>query len=503
MSMLQSHQIETTVGTLLQDIVDAEALSKPLAAQSVSDLTLDSRQAGEGALFAAMPGHTRDGRQFVQQAVSAGVSAILFEDDNAPADCRVLERDGRALAVPGLSSQLSMIASRFFSHPSRKMKVIGVTGTNGKTTCATMLQQALSALNVPCAVMGTLGASFEEQEFASGLTTADAITVQRQLHGFLTGGAEAVCMEVSSHGLDQGRVSAVDFNVAILTNLTQDHLDYHLTMQAYGEAKKKLFDFESLDAMVVNRDDLLGQEILAEDHSCTVISYGMSDADVVPLEASFSEQGIEFNLEWCGKTVRLIAPVLGRINLPNLLAISATLLALGFELERIQRVFSKLSPPPGRMERFSGKFDTPAVVVDYSHTPDSLARAINDLSEVVKGRLWVVFGCGGDRDRGKRAQMGRVAERGADRVILTNDNPRNEDPAVITADILDGMEEPASNVSVILDRRNAITHAIQNASHDDVVLVAGKGHEPDQVIGDKIIPFSDRQVVLELLEGTK
>jgi len=445
----------------------------------------------KGSLFAAIPGEQTDGRHFAEQAIERGAEGVVFEKLDAPIACKNLERQDKAIAVSGLSKHMSLIAGRLFSEPSKGLSVIGVTGTNGKTTCVTLLQQSLSRLGLECATLGTLGAR---------LTTADPITVQRSLREFKERGADTVCMEVSSHGLEQDRVGAVDFNIAVFTNLSQDHLDYHGTMQAYGKAKKKLFEMPSLDIMIVNTDDALGQEILSTGRSCKVVSYGYVNADVMPENLVVDEEGISFDVVWNGEREKLSSPLLCEINVPNLLSVAATLLAMNYCLSDLKRVFPMLTPPPGRMERFSGKDDCPTVVVDYSHTPDSLQRALQGLKAFSKDNLWVVFGCGGDRDRGKRQLMGQAAEQYADYIVVTNDNPRSEDPAKIVREISKGFSSKHKNISTILDRRHAIAYAIENAQASEIVLVAGKGHELTQTVGDELLAFSDREVVRELLE---
>jgi len=500
MTLQMTQPVTQSIGALLHGIVDSNRIPAVLAEKQISDITLDSRLSTAGSLFAAIPGHETDGRKFVRQALERGAEGILFESGNAPDTCNALGEQEKAIAVNALSKQISLIAARLFSHPSQYLKVIGITGTNGKTTCAMLLQQALESLGMPCAMMGTLGAAFKDQVENIGLTTADPVAVQRSLYAFKQGGANAVCMEVSSHGLDQDRVAAVEFNIAVFTNLSQDHLDYHATMTAYGQAKKKLFGFPGLDAIVVNADDALGQEILSSDYSCQAISYGMSNADIVPKNCEFSSRGISFDLALDGKEVRLHAPLFGDINLPNLLATAATLVAVGYSLSEIASTFPGLASPPGRMERFYGGVSAPAVVVDYSHTPDSLQRALDGLSVFTDGKVWVVFGCGGDRDKEKRPLMGRIAEHRADVVIVTNDNPRSEDPAQIVQDIAAGFSGSHNAIHTILDRGDAIAYAIDNAGANDLVLIAGKGHETTQVIGQQVLHFSDREAVTAVLE---
>ncbi|MEJ2176856.1 MAG: UDP-N-acetylmuramoyl-L-alanyl-D-glutamate--2,6-diaminopimelate ligase [Gammaproteobacteria bacterium] len=460
------------LSSLLYGVVGEEDLNGIDVRGSVAGLTLDSRKLNKDDLFLAIPGTHADGRHFVSKAMDAGAKAVLFENKNAPQECRALERQRKAIGVADLRQQISLIAARFFDFPTREMTVVGITGTNGKTTCAYLLAQALNRLGESAAIMGTI---------------------------------QSVCMEVSSHGLEQGRVNAVDFKVAVLTNLSQDHLDYHQTMSSYAAAKQRLFNFRSLDAIVINRDDQFGREILDQHHECKTISYGLEIADVTATDCRITDSGLAFTLIYQDQELQIKSTLLGEINLPNILATVSTLLALDYTPEQIAVVIPDLLPPPGRMEMFRGKQSHPRVVVDYSHTPDSLERALQSLRKSVRGRLWVVFGCGGDRDKGKRGMMGKVAVRLADHVVITNDNPRFEDPHVIAAQVVEGIDEnvPASRYEIILERRDAIQHAIQNTAKDDLVLVAGKGHETTQTIGAQKSPFSDRELVREILGGSQ
>lgn len=488
------------LSSLLCDVVGEEDLNRIDVRGSVAGLTLDSRKLNKDDLFLALPGMHTDGRHFVGNAMDAGAKAVLFENKNAPQECRALERQRKAIGIADLRQQISLIAARFFDFPTREMTVVGITGTNGKTTCAYLLAQALNRLGESAAIMGTIGVGETDALTETELTTADAIETQRTLRRLHEQGMQSVCMEVSSHGLEQGRVNAVDFKLAVLTNLSQDHLDYHQTMSSYASTKQKLFSFRSLDAIVINRDDQLGREILDQHHECKTISYGLEIADVAATDCSITDSGMTFTLLYQNQKLQIKSPLLGEINLPNILATVSTLLALDYAPEQIAAVIPDLLPPPGRMEMFRGKQSHPRVVVDYSHTPDSLERALQSLRQSTRGRLWVVFGCGGDRDKGKRSMMGEVAVRLADHVVITNDNPRFEDPHVIAAQVVEGIDEnvPGSRYEIILERRDAIQHAIQNTAKDDLVLVAGKGHETTQTVGAQKFKFSDRELVREI-----
>ncbi|MEA3291691.1 MAG: UDP-N-acetylmuramoyl-L-alanyl-D-glutamate--2,6-diaminopimelate ligase [Pseudomonadota bacterium] len=464
----------------------------------IDGLTLDSRRAGPGKLFLALPGSSADGRDFISRAILKGAAAVLYQSGDgfqAPAASAPL------YAVPGLRREVSRLAARFFGRPSEALLVIGVTGTNGKTTCAHLIAQALERLDTRCGVLGTLGCGFPDDLQDAGLTTPDAIELQRQLTELVGEDAEAICMEVSSHGLDQERADAVVFDIAVFTNLSRDHLDYHGDLQSYGKAKARLFDFPSLQHAVINSDDPFGARLaqkLSGRSDVRLWTYGLESGEIRPDETVIDEEGIRLTLPLAGGGIEFRAPLVGRINAPNLLAVIATLLACGHGAQAVAGVLPALKPPPGRMELFQGMPAQPAVVVDYAHTPDALERALTSLREHTAGRLWVVFGCGGDRDRGKRPQMGAIAERLADKVILTDDNPRGEEPAAIVADIARGMERKAE---IVHDRRQAIADAIRRAATTDMVLVAGKGHEATQTASGRSVTFSDREVVKNLLGG--
>ncbi len=501
MARQQSGNAVTSLDLLLSGLVGRDQFPWLESINNIQGLTLDSREIQHDYLFVALPGQTSDGRLFSRTAIDQGAAAVLYENRDAPAQCRLLSDQQKAVGIDNLQNKVSEIAGRFLAHPSASMKTIGITGTNGKTTCAYLLAQALEKLGERCGLMGTTGSGFLDQLIPSNLTTGDAAAAQRNLAWLRDRGASAVCMEVSSHGLDQSRVASVEFDIAIFTNLSQDHLDYHADMGDYAATKKKLFDFDCLEAIVVNRDDPVGREILQVSRPCRVISYGMSRADIFPTEAEVGSSGINFKLDWAGQTAEIRSPLLGELNLSNLLATAATLLVMDYSIKQVAAVMPDLKPPPGRMELFDGTDSQPRVVVDYSHTPDSLERALKSLRALCEGSLWVVFGCGGDRDRGKRPLMGSAAATLADQVIITNDNPRSEDPNSIVDDILDGFDKAALGVrlKVILDRRDAIGHAVVAASSNDLILIAGKGHEQIQTIGEVKTPFSDREVVRSIL----
>ena len=520
-----------SLGALLAGLATVESRDE----RDIHGLSLDSRRVGANDLFIAVPGEERDGRDYIPQAVQNGAVALACEKspreksstaspaqtaEQAPKQAPKQSPEQHDYGVPGfdikgLKEHIGTIADRFYAHPSAQLRLIGITGTNGKTTCAYLLAQALDLLGQRCALMSTVGTGFINALQPSALTTADAVATHRRLAALLADGADAVCVEASSHGLAQGRVNGVAFDVALFTNLSRDHLDYHRSMERYGRAKGKLFRFDGLHSAVVNVDDPFGRQLLTEHRAAHCLGYGLGakdgandGADLRPLNLRLDENGIAFEVEYRGPTSRARAPVhsplIGELNVPNLLAVIATLVACGYDLGEIAAAVSRCRPPPGRMELLSPEAPSPsrpAVVVDYAHTPDALERALVSLSELCRGKLWVVFGCGGDRDRGKRPLMGAVAERLADRVIVTDDNPRTENPATIVAQIVKGMEAGATaKVTVRHDRRRAIETAIAGAAAGDIVLVAGKGHETTQTIGGRVRELNDRDIVAAVPE---
>jgi UDP-N-acetylmuramyl-tripeptide synthetase len=466
--------------------------------QLFTSVTADSRQVVPGALFLAYPGVHSDGRRYIGQAVAAGASAVLWESQGFAWDAAIKVAN---LGVSQLKNQVAEIAAEFYQYPSRKLDVIGVTGTNGKTSVSQWIAQAMQALGEKTAVIGTIGSGFADVS-GNGLvetnnTTPDAILLQKMLADYASQGAVAVAMEVSSHGLDQGRVNAIEFDFAVFTNLTRDHLDYHETMDAYASAKRKLFDWPSLRTAVVNVDDDFGKE-MAESlrvSSKSIVTYGLVQGDVRADKLTLSANGISMKVITPQGVAVLSAPVLGRFNAYNLLAVLATLLARQVPLGDAISAIAQIKPVDGRMQQFGGK-DKPLVVVDYAHTPDALENVLVSLREQTQGKLICVFGCGGDRDAGKRPLMGSIAEKYAHHVVVTSDNPRNENPALIIEQIVNGMTVLPS---IAPDRAVAIQQAIKFANKDDVVLLAGKGHEEYQEIGGLRTPFSDIAVAQSAL----
>ncbi|MDP3513541.1 MAG: UDP-N-acetylmuramoyl-L-alanyl-D-glutamate--2,6-diaminopimelate ligase [Sulfuritalea sp.] len=465
-------------------------------------LTADSRRVQPGDVFVAFPGAQTDGRAFIAQAVAKGAAAVIAEA-GATVLARVAAGDTALVEVEGLAALSGKIAHLVYGRPSEQLWLAGVTGTNGKTSVSQWIAQAMNLLQHRCAVVGTLGNGFLEALDESPNTTPDAITLHAALAAFVARGADACAMEVSSIGLDQGRVNGAAFDVAVFTNLTRDHLEYHGSMAAYAVAKGKLFLMPGLTAAVLNLDDPVGFELAAmlksrPESAVRTFGYTLTNDDGKAADGtavdeilraenlSMGAAGIGFEL----RGVKFGAPVVGRFNVSNLLAVIGALLARGERLEDIAAALRGLQPPPGRMQALGGS-DEPLIVVDYAHTPDALDKALGVLRETAAargGRLVCVFGCGGERDPGKRPQMGAIAEALADRVVLTSDNPRREDPQVILDDILGGMK---TQPEIQPDRGRAIAAVVAAADPRDVILLAGKGHEPYQEIAGLRHVFSD------------
>lgn len=471
--------------------------------REVGGLAIDSRRVRRGDLFLACPGGRDSGARYIAQAAAAGAVAVACDAEDVAADAG--EVTVPVIRVERLADRVGLIAARFHHQPSRGLTVVGITGTNGKTSCSHYLAQAFTADGASCGVIGTLGYGVPGELRPASHTTPDAVTLQEELASLRAAGVTRVAMEVSSHALAQGRTQGVVFAGAVFTNLTRDHLDYHGSVEAYGEAKRRLFESPGLRFAVINRDDAFGRELMADLRpDITSVSYGI---DVGPAagekhvsgdiqETSLAGIRLSFDSSWGGGELAL--PLLGRFNARNALAVIAVLLLSGVSVEDALRRAASLRAVPGRMERFGGDERRPLVIVDYAHTPDALEHVLITLREHTSGQLLCVFGCGGDRDRGKRPLMGAIAARLSDRVIVTDDNPRSEDAAAIQADILAGVPAGIA-IDAISDREQAIRAAVAASAPGDVVLVAGKGHEAFQEIGGRRLPFSDRAVVSSAL----
>lgn len=464
----------------------SEASRDPL----IRELTLDSRNVRPGDLFLAVPGNKVDGRAHIADALKRGAAAVAYEVEGATV---LPMTDVPLIPVKGLIAQLSDIAGRFYGEPSRLVNLVGVTGTNGKTSITQLVAQALDALGEHCGLIGTLGTGFHGALQSGRLTTPDPIAVQSTLYDLKKAGAHAVAMEVSSHALDQGRVAALDFDIAVLSNLSRDHLDYHGSMQAYAAAKARLFAWPGLKCRVLNLDDAFGRELAEQAHDSRLITYSLSDASATLCcrDAHFDDHGVRATLVTAHGEYSLRSPLLGRFNLSNVLAAVGVLMGMAYPLDDILKAMRNVEGPAGRMQRLGGS-DKPLVVVDYAHTPDALDQVLQALRPHAKGQLLCLFGCGGDRDSGKRPLMAQVAERLADRVLVTDDNPRSEDPQRIFDDIRAGFSS-AANATFVAGRGAAIAQLIASASLDDVVVLAGKGHEDYQEIDGERQPFSDLQ----------
>jgi UDP-N-acetylmuramoyl-L-alanyl-D-glutamate--2,6-diaminopimelate ligase len=454
----------------------------------IRELTLDSRNVRPGDLFLAVPGAKLDGRAHIADALKRGAAAVAYEVDGAT----VLPlTDVPLIPVKGLVAQLSDIAGRFYGEPSRLLELVGVTGTNGKTSVTQLVAQALDKLGQRCGLIGTLGTGFYGELQSGRLTTPDPIAVQSTLYDLKKAGARAVAMEVSSHALDQGRVAALAFDIAVLTNLSRDHLDYHGSMQAYAQAKARLFAWNTLRCRVLNLDDEFGRSLAEQSHDSRLITYSLADAEATLYcrEATFDDSGVRATLVTAQGERNLRSSLLGRFNLSNTLAAVGVLMGMDYPLDDILKVLPGLEGPVGRMQRLGGGAK-PLVVVDYAHTPDALEKVLEALRPHAKGQLLCLFGCGGDRDSGKRPLMAQVAERLADRVLVTDDNPRGEDPRHIFDDIRPGFSA-AGDVQFVEGRGAAIAQLVASAALDDVIVLAGKGHEDYQEINGERHAFSD------------
>jgi len=491
-----------SLGELLAGFAEVPA---PWATLPVTGLASGSRNVQPGNLFFAVRGGQRHGLEFLATVKAAGAAAVVWEP---PWEGPLPMDDALPLLVaPELRQKLGLIASRFYGEPSRCLQIIGITGTDGKTSCAHFLAQALSdAASGPCGILGTLGVGVHGQTEPSLHTTPDPLAVQHWLADLVAKGRRYAVMEASSHALDQGRVNGIAFAAAVLTQLSRDHLDYHGTLEAYAAAKRRLFVDHQPDWAVLNLDDAFGQELVTQAQVRRgIIAYGLGE-QAPSLERfvrgehlELTANGLRLHIQSSWGQGELRAGLLGRFNASNLLATLATLLALDLPFEEALARLAQTATVPGRMERIGGEPGQPLAVIDYAHTPHALEQVLSALREHGGNRrLWCVFGCGGDRDPGKRPLMGAAAEQLADRVIVTDDNPRTEDPDRIVSAILAGMQHPRAAM-VIRDRRAAIVHALAEAEAGDIVLIAGKGHEDYQIVGTERFPFSDREAAYQFL----
>lgn len=484
----------------------------------VRGITNVSQELAPDWVFMAIPGRRVNGFEMVLSLLNEPLAAVLYDAEDA-FSCESAERLGDKTRVPliairRLQQRQGELASAFYRHPSRRCQLVAITGTDGKTSVTHLLAQAIEQHGLQGGVVGTLGYGLARGAESAALTTPDPVHLQSTLASMVDAGATHVFMEASSHALDQGRLNGCTLAAAGLTNVGRDHLDYHETEACYQAAKKRLFDWPGLPFRVLNLDDESGQRWFAEYQGQGCIGYslhaGQKRAAIRLIFSHVSVDGLEIVVQvherhdasGPAQQIAVRAPLLGQFNISNLLHVVAVLRALGLEAKQIQAAMDDLKPIPGRMELYPARLGKPRIVVDFAHTDQALLRVLESLRPLTRGRIWCVFGCGGDRDRGKRPLMGAIAERLADEVVLTDDNPRFEEPQQIIDEILAGMEQP-QQVQVIHDRRHAIEFSYAQAAPEDLVLVAGKGHETFQLVKDRRLPFSDRHVVEQLLGGAR
>lgn len=487
MAKMRSESLHSLLGS-----VPAERTAPDMP---VSNLCLDSRKARSGSLYFALPGSRTDGREHVRQAIDAGATAVLYEAvgakesfDDAPVPC---------IPVANLRRYVGKVADIFYREPSKHVHIVGITGTNGKTTTAWICASALNALGLKSEMIGTLGIGDPHRLRSSPVTTPDPVALHAAIRDSVARESRNLCLEVSSHALEQDRTAGIRFDTVVFTNLTPDHLDYHGAMQEYQSAKEKLFTSYPSQTAVVNADDEFGRRLAESAIAEQVITYGQSRCDVRIEKIESGIDGIEVDLSLFAAPLHISSRLVGSVNAINLAASAAIMHALRIAPGDIESALSSVMPPPGRMEKLS---DSPATFIDFAHTPDALEHALKSVNSISSGKVWVVFGCGGSRDAAKRPVMGKVAESNADVVILTDDNPRDEDPQAIVEQIAGGMSAAAI---VNHDRESAICHAVLNAGENDAVLVAGKGHETTQTYGQVAVPFEDRTAVMQALGERK
>jgi len=459
----------------------------------INDLHLDSRQVGSGDVFIALAGAQSHGMCYANQAAAQGAVAVIYDPEQALPDLIDNPWQLPVLAVPGVATRLGELASQFYGAPSEDMTVVGVTGTNGKTSTAHFIAQSWQRHAGHAGMIGTIGAGPIQSLVESERTTPDALSLQRCFAGLSSQQIELVAMEVSSHALSQGRCDTVQFDIGVFTNLSRDHLDYHGDMASYAAAKRQLFSDFGLRFAVINGDDPTGRQWIKDFSSdLQVLSYGFDgdDLDVRGKVLRTDSEGLHFELRTPWGEATIASPLLGPFNIMNLMAAAAVMGIQGVPFPRLTSQLELMQPVPGRMVRLGGETGHPLVVVDYAHTPDALQQVLQSLRSHCAGRLICVFGCGGDRDQGKRPQMGAIAEQLADRVIVTNDNPRGEDAGAIIDQVITGMSD-SGRCHVEPDRAQAIRWAIAGAGAEDLVLIAGKGHENYQEQGNGIVPFND------------
>ncbi len=495
-------------GKSLSQLLAGIQVNSEIPAVRILSITSNSRQVEDKSLFVALEGMQTHGIDFAIDAAKSGAAVILYDamDDYCLQRIPLLQKQvkTRWLGVEHLNRLNGEIVSRFYDEPSQQMTIVGVTGTDGKTSVTHLLTQALSRLGHTVGSIGTLGYGIDNQVVQTTHTTPDAVTLQSYLYEFQQKACKYVVMEVSSHALAQYRVSGCKIDIAVLTNLGRDHLDYHKNAEQYATAKARLFNDFELSGRVLNLNDNFGCQLASSFTNEQMIRYSSNqndspDVEVKLAECLITDQGQDIRATTTLGDILAHTHLMGEFNIDNTLACIASLISLGFSRAEINQAVAELKPIPGRMEKFSGKSAYPTVVIDFAHTEQALQACLQTSRRHTRGKLWCVFGCGGDRDPGKRAGMGCTAEQLADRLIVTDDNPRTEPAEQIARDILLGMDNP-EQVSVVHSRQAAIEFALNEANAEDLVVIAGKGHEQQQIIGRERFPFSDRHVVQRLMK---
>jgi len=495
-------------GMPLAELLAGFAVLEPLPSIPICDIASNSAEVGPDSAFIALPGIRTNGIDYAIDAVKAGAVVIIYDANDEYSLQRIpllsKQVDTCWVGVEQLSRANGHIVSRFFGDPAKSMTIVGVTGTDGKSSVTHLLTQALTRIGKSCASIGTLGYGIGNQLTPDALTTPDVVTLQSRLHQFRQQRCEYVVMEVSSHALEQYRVNGCDFDIAVLTNLGRDHLDYHGTRQSYAAAKARLFHDFKLSRRVVNADDSFGQQISESVDRDSLLRYSVAgdtaaDVEVSLLACEKTLHGQNIRAATPRGEVTAVTALMGRFNVENTLACIATLVALGLDYNQLELALKDLKPIPGRMEKFVGSPSRAVAVIDFAHTEQALRACLQAAREHTSGQLWCVFGCGGDRDQGKRSGMGAAVEELADRCIVTDDNPRNASPQKIVSEILAGMRQP-DKACVVQNRHAAIEYALSQATPDDLVVIAGKGHEQEQIVGNERRPFSDRHVVSQILQ---
>lgn len=502
MMITNNHSLPTLLAGMLTD-------PSVLADIIVTGISSDSRDVQEGNVFLSLAKNNEHRENNLEQALTSDIAVVLFDSQQGLTEQEnELLRYAKVIVCPvkELSDKVGEIAARFYGHPSLALTVIAITGTNGKTSVSQFIAQALESLGYACGVIGTLGVGRIDNLNNTGMTTPDPISVQKTLADFCEQGIKYAVVESSSHALAQGRLNSVTVDVAVLTNLSRDHLDYHGNMENYSAAKKQLFDFESIKTAVINSADDFGKRLISEledRKNVNVLTYSSSETSQAKFQAENIEMirtGINFDVRSSFGLTQLKSTLLGQFNVDNLLAALASLTVTEIDFERLLSAINQCHAVDGRMQTYDSEHYA-LIVVDFAHTPDALTQALTSIREHISGGdVWCVFGCGGDRDTGKRRLMGLAVEKCADQVVITDDNPRNEDASQIVKEIMSGLSNP-EHVVVEHDRKLAITHAITHAKESDIVLIAGKGHEDCQEIKGVKTPFNDGEMVLELLHA--